>query len=66
MLKAIDSVKAVNGVEGSILVYLDPHMNVAIRVDPVEKDRMLVHLGLNVYARTSLEVVGRRRLILEF
>ena len=55
VLKAMDSVKAVSSVEGSILVYLDPHMNVAVRVDPVEKDRMLVHLGLNVYARMSLE-----------
>jgi prefoldin alpha subunit len=55
VLRAMDSLKAVNNVEGSVLVYLDPHMNVAIKVNPVEKDKMLVHLGLNVYARTSLE-----------
>ncbi len=55
VVKAIDSLKAVNSTEGSIIVYLDPHMNVAITVNPVERDRMLVHLGLNVYAKVSLE-----------
>jgi prefoldin alpha subunit len=53
--KAIDSIKAVNNTEGSIMVYLDPHMNVAIMVNPVERDKMLVHLGLNVYAKVGLE-----------
>ena len=53
--KAIDSIKAVNSTEGSIMVYLDPHMNVAIMVNPVERGKMLVHLGLNVYAKVGLE-----------
>lgn len=54
-MKAIDSIKAVNSFEGSILVYLDPHMNVAINVNPIERGRMLVHLGLNVYAKLSVD-----------
>ncbi len=54
-MKAMDSIKAVNTTKGSILVYLDPHMNVAITANPVEKDKMLVHIGLNVYAKVGLE-----------
>lgn len=55
VIKAMDSIRALNKVEGSILVYLDPHMNVAITVNPLERDRMLVHLGLNVYAKLGVE-----------
>jgi len=55
VVKAIDSLKALGKVEGYMLVYLDPHMNAAVSVTPLERDKTLVHLGLNVYAKLSVE-----------
>ncbi|MCE4598727.1 MAG: prefoldin subunit alpha [Desulfurococcales archaeon] len=52
VVRSIDSVKALKRVgEDNIILPLDPQMNSFTMLKPVDADYVIVHLGLNVYAR---------------
>ncbi|MEM2224344.1 MAG: prefoldin subunit alpha [Acidilobaceae archaeon] len=54
VVKAINSINTIRNVEGNIMVYLDPHLNAAISAGITDRN-ILVHLGLNVYAKLSFD-----------
>ncbi|MEM4845601.1 MAG: prefoldin subunit alpha [Acidilobaceae archaeon] len=54
VVKAINSINTIRNVEGNIMVYLDPHLNAAISAGITNRN-ILVHLGLNVYAKLSFD-----------
>ncbi|MCX8196290.1 MAG: prefoldin subunit alpha, partial [Acidilobaceae archaeon] len=68
VLRGIGGVEALKGGKKELLVYLDPHLNVAGRFEASE-EKVVVLLGLNVYAKLSaedaLKVLEERRERLE-
>ena len=57
--KARDSLDVISKGGGDVIMALDPNMNAVISVRPVERGKVTVHLGLNVFARTSVEEAAR-------
>ena len=54
--RARDSLKVIKENGGSVVMMpLDSQMNAIIKVAPVDTSKVLVHLGLDVYARLSID-----------
>jgi len=54
VIRSIDSIKALNKTsDDNVILPLDPQMNSLTVLKPVDVDHVIVHLGLNVYARLS-------------
>ncbi|MEN3000170.1 MAG: prefoldin subunit alpha [Acidilobaceae archaeon] len=54
VVRAMGGVEALRGESKEMLVYLDPHLNAAGKFQAAE-ERVMVLLGLNVYAKLSAE-----------
>ncbi|MDM7274545.1 MAG: prefoldin subunit alpha [Thermoprotei archaeon] len=55
VVRSIEGLKALKGAQESFIVHLDPNMNAAVAVNLADRDRVIVHMGLNVYAKMGFE-----------
>ncbi len=51
VVRSIEGLKALKGSPESFIVHLDPNMNAAVTVNLVDREHVIVHMGLNVYAK---------------
>lgn len=57
--RARESIKAITSAEGIVVVPLDPNMNALMTFSPVDRDRVTIRLGSNIYARMKAEEASR-------
>lgn len=55
VVKAREGLRVVSASEGEVILPLDPAANTLIRVSPVERREVTVHIGLGIFVRTSVE-----------
>lgn len=55
VVRSIEGLKALKGAQESFIVHLDPNMNAAIAVNLADRDHVIVHMGLNVYAKIGFD-----------
>jgi len=53
--RSMESIKALSGSGGPVMVMLDPSMNSMAIVEVRDREKFIVHLGLDVYARLDKE-----------
>ncbi len=56
VIRSLDSIKALDiAGDNNVILPLDPQMNSLTMLKPVDTSHIIVHLGLNVYARLAVD-----------